>query len=280
MLSTARNALLIALLLFPACDAFSQQAPAPSQPTENSEQGGPAEHKNSNNAQYRSSEKPSVFNFISPDGLNKISAYCANKPDKDPDKWLHEKFVCDVHITDVAIAIFTGLLVLVTVPLTLVGLCQSRIASKTAKRQLRAYVWGETNRNANIDAEPFVVVTNIKNSGETPAYDVCCWSQLRAYDNPLPQGFVFEAAPHRIDDAKYVVNPGSLHSILTGTEPVLTPEEKTAIKAGNTSLYIWGEIQYRDAFAKRRKTRFRLLWIYTPLTLGMWSYCNEGNDAT
>ncbi len=170
MLIQIRNVLAIAILsvLIVSSGVLSQQPPSPVQPPENSEQRSPAEHETTNNAKHLSRQTPFILDFLSADGLQKISAYCANKPDKDPDKWLHEQFVCDVHITDVAIAIFTGLLVVVTVPLTLVGLCQSRIASKTAKRQLRAYVFISNAEISDIMSDQNLTAKIVvKNFGQT-----------------------------------------------------------------------------------------------------------------
>jgi hypothetical protein len=187
MLIQIRNVLAIAILgvLIVPIGVLSQQPPSPSQPPENSEQRSPTEHKTPKDTEHQPRQTPSVLDFLSSDGLQEISAYCASKPDKDPDKWLHEQFVCDVHITDVAIAIFTGLLVLVTIPLTLVGLCQSRIASRTAKRQLRAYVFISKAEISDVMSDQKLTTKLvIKNFGQTPAYKITAW--LRVDIAPFP----------------------------------------------------------------------------------------------
>jgi hypothetical protein len=192
--------------------------------------------------------------------------------DKGENKWLDGWSLSD---KIAAIASFVGLLQFLALFATV------WIMMRTARRQLRAYVWGSTVRNVNIDANPFEAQMTIKNSGVTPAYDVRCWTRLKAYSAPLAAGFTFEAAPRRIGGPKYVVNPDSDHSVLTQAEPALTPDEIIAVKDGKRGLYIWGEIQYRDAYKKWRRTRFRLLWVHAPPhARGMWRYCDEGNNAT
>jgi hypothetical protein len=91
---------------------------------------------------------PSLLHLFTSGGLKDVSEYCANQRNDEPDKWLHDKFICEIHVTDVLVAAFTGLLVLVTAGLILVGFIQSGKMRKTIRtmenseiRELRAYVF-------------------------------------------------------------------------------------------------------------------------------------------
>jgi hypothetical protein len=120
---------------------------------------------------------------------------------------------------------------------------------------LRAYIEGAAVQDKYIDAAHFLAQIIVKNSGQTPAYDVHAGCKMSAYGNPLPDGFIFEAVPYKMGGPKYVINPNSKHSILVEAKPPLTPEYKMAIKEGRKRLYLWGEIRYRDAFTKNRFAR-------------------------
>jgi hypothetical protein len=103
------------------------------------------------------------------------------------------------------------------------------------------------------------------------------WRGRLAVDDGL---IVFEDAP-KIDGPNFV-NPKSSHTVVIALDHFMTPEQRTGIKEGRKSLFLWGEIQYRDAFAGDRRTWFRLTWVPTPDPRlgGVWSYCHEGNGAT
>jgi hypothetical protein len=257
MLTQIRNALAIAVLsvLIVPSGVLSQQPPSPSQPSENSQRGGATEHEIANNAEQPPRQIPFVLDFLSSGGLQKISTYCANKPDKDPDKWLHEQFICDVHITDVAIAIFTGFLVLVTIPLTLVGLCQSRIASKTAKRQLRAYVSISQTEISNImSGENLAAKVVIKNFGQTPAYNVVMSVGVDTVRFPLTTALPSPNFRHKLPN----IGPGGERTHrFEGDEPIPV-EWRARFEQKTSAVYVYGKIKYRDAFAARRFTDFRL----------------------
>jgi hypothetical protein len=124
--------------------------------------------------------------------LQHASNYCATESTKKEEKWFQD-FLCGVKITDVVIAIFSILLVFVTVGLVLIGWIQARRMRVTARQQLRAYIFVDGIWIGNVttplawevgpDYKPTgaeITHTNlgpavriaIKNSGQTPAYKV------------------------------------------------------------------------------------------------------------
>ncbi len=184
------------------------------------------------------------------------------------------------HPTEWLLALFNGLLVLYTYRLWIATRDLVEGAENTAKRQLRAYVWiDKTQPSPNIDAVPFIVATEIRNTGSTPAHDVRCFTELLPFDHPLPVGFTFKQPPQEIPGPHYVVNPGSTHFVRTSPDEVFTDDIKTAIRNGTKRLYFWGVVRYRDAFKQERWSKFRFYWDRGPLAPGGWTYCDEGNEA-
>jgi hypothetical protein len=96
-------------------------------------------------------------------------------------------------------------------------------------------------------------------------------AQVRAADAAEKQVAV---GVRQADSGKFVVNPGNAPSSQTDFD----------LEQGVKALYQWGEIRYEDGFCDDRRTWFRLrllLWD-TPNgeRFGIWTYCDEGNNAT
>jgi hypothetical protein len=285
-----RNLVVIALVSVVvtwASGVSSQQSPSPSQPSENSEQGGAADHKSSNNIGYPP-QALSVIDFLSPDGLQKISAYCANKPDNEPDKWLHEKFICDVHFTDVIISIFTVLLVFVTGGLIWVGFRQI----VTSRAQLRAYVFVHTAKVVILDDEVTVptAVVVIKNSGQTPARRLINVSGFAVSQHPIKTMPNLLVSDREFASVWTKTDLGADNTTATTTpisyDPIYATRAAKAefvkgLSEGKLIAFVYGEIRYRDVFKRRWWTKYRLM-MGGPIGFaeGQLVGCNEGNEAT
>lgn len=180
------------------------------------------------------------------------------------------------------VAIFTGFLVIVTGYLVhytkrLWGATgQLVIGSEiTAQRQLRAYVGCDRIRILNL---PIRGVVDIKNFGKTMAKDV----EIR-----------LAATVHEVGTAKFalgqpkgrlVIMPGET----TGWEEKVGAYDSELLRLGGSTIYVWGRIDYTDAFGERRWTTFRFEndgilrtneLTGQPLTEWHVKACQEGNDA-
>jgi hypothetical protein len=159
-------------------------------------------------------------------------------------------------------------------------------AKESAEKQLRAYVWRDTGDEIFERDHALLLYTvqsHIRNSGQTPASDVLVWAKLDALPRELPIDFVFDSAPEKISGGTgFVVNPGSFHTL--SVHFASSAKTDLELSQGVLALYQWGEIRYYDVFGQPRRTRFRLrllLWDKPRSeTFGIWSYCDEGNDAT
>ncbi len=177
-------------------------------------------------------------------------------------------------ITDTLLAAFTFLLFIATVFLYCATRALVKGVEDTAQRQLRAYV-SEQVDIANLQTlnRGYLAPIEIKNTGLTPAYDLHCWAMLAWLDDPESRAYLFEAPARTIGDPRFVVNPGSSHSLCAEIE--LNGQE---MNATHKRLYIWGEIKYLDAFKKPHTKKFRLYQLVRSGT-AIWAYCDQGNDA-
>ena len=124
-----------------------------------------------------------------------------------------------------------------------------------AKMQLRAYLGpSETFITGVAAGEKPVVECTIRNFGQTPAHRVSYWADCRVLDSMADS---FERGPP--EGGERIINPGRDGFTIKSRLPEpLTEEEMSKIKLGTSAIYFFGAITYRDAFARNRKTLFRL----------------------
>jgi hypothetical protein len=238
--------------------------------------------------------------------LQQATKYCTNESGDKEHKWLQD-FLCGVKITDVVIAIFSILLVFVTIGLVVTGWVQAALLRMTAVRQLRAYVFVETANMFNVTTPlaweliPGYVPTGaeiththlgpvmrmlIRNSGQTPAYAVVHWGQTYFREFPLRSRLPRHGRPPR-SRGQFIVTKSSIPPNGATTKNLIMPALLTAdqvadLKRGTSAIYVDGYISYRDAFRKKRRTNFRFMYgsftggigITTEVTIA-----DQGNDA-
>jgi hypothetical protein len=122
------------------------------------------------------------------------------------------------------------------------------LARDTAKQQLRAYVCvvAADIVFAKVD-EPGIEI-RIKNCGLTPAYNVSMWSGLAVSTHPLQRSL--DKPPEEFGMNQSVLAPDGfelMHPIF----PLGTAQH---------TLYVYGQINYVDAFNDHHTTDFRLLF--------------------
>lgn len=179
-----------------------------SQPTSNQSQNPPqkTEQKSQRGDQDKNVPKPNegIANYwmmriataVIAAPLQKTSTYCTSERANKQDKWLQE-FVCDIKITDVVIAIFSVLLVGVTIGLVLVGYIQARRMRVSARQQLRAYLSmeiGTTYRQSRKRRGWFEFRPTVVNNGQTPASKVRILSRIDFVDSAIRADFDYGIA--------------------------------------------------------------------------------------
>lgn len=166
-------------------------------------------------------------------------------------------------------------------------------ASHTAKKQLRAYVTvtsGTIDDWRQPDTDKPMSRLIIKNCGQTPAHNLEVYSYMDVFEalNPAPDRFIDLKAKFKdVPKSKMVLGPGTKRD--KEQEWVINPINHTTREIllknrdkGGHAIYVYGFIEYVDAFGKPQKTDFRLF------SSGMtWErrgnkliHCNEGNEAT
>jgi hypothetical protein len=137
------------------------------------------------------------------------------------------------------------------------ALHSNKIAQDTAKRQLRAYLTltALSKDPPNIKGRTsFKINAHWKNSGQTPAIDVVAGMRWTVLDKALDESFTFEMLPEHISDHLTVLGPqaemetNDHEAFNVLLLPEIAKEEKFA--------YVWGYLDYTDAFKSERRTEF------------------------
>jgi hypothetical protein len=134
---------------------------------------------------------------------------------------------------------------------------QARIADYTERKQLRAYVGVAPDPRVDKVVEnpqSLRIYLSIKNFGQTSASQVGFWVDYR-YDKYPPPGDL-PVRPFRRE--RFVLFPTG-ESSPTFDIPAPNATQITSIENRDVRLYIFGEIEYLDIFAKKRCTKFRLI---------------------
>jgi hypothetical protein len=132
------------------------------------------------------------------------------------------------------------------------------VMKDTTQRQLRAYVCisGGTIKFDRKDAP--VVHVEYKNSGQTPAYDVCGWHHIWITGYPLTEEL--PEPPKSFTTSQSIIPPGGHAFILIPKDPPVPAQSVHLLGTPEGTIYIYGEIRYRDAFRVNRFTKYRLMY--------------------
>jgi hypothetical protein len=164
---------------------------------------------------------------------------------------------------------------------------QSFILRDQEQRQLRAYIFLPPDNELHVVAYPstkntFEIDINVKNFGQTPAYQVITESWVNLAPWPPPGNFDYTGPldPNRI--FAYIIPPGGIVHFHAGSGRPFTQTEMTSLEDGALSLYIFGSITYEDAFGIKQHTDFCFA-SSTQDQLGFTTaigVCPNHNDAT
>jgi hypothetical protein len=178
---------------------------------------------------------------------------------------------------------------------------QAWLMRDTARRQLRAYVVVERGIVANVAdppampgekietvarimnprAGPHAQIT-IKNTGQTPAYNLVHWAGIGLFEWPLKT--ILPSTMPKPDSNYWNVLGPDVPEVKTLRMPQrLSSDQIQGLNNGKMAIYCYGEIRYKDAFKKTRFTRYRCMYA-TPHCgiIGIGTdlvYCEEGNEA-
>jgi hypothetical protein len=158
------------------------------------------------------------------------------------------------------------------------------VARDSEHRQLRAYI-------GDIVPEKFYAITtdhhfgvhlDLRNAGQTPAYDVTHAEGIEIESYPLPpEAKIIEKTDEHA--LKITIHPSTVanEGIYVKTTESVGDQKLEAIKLGQSKrLYLWGVVHYRDAFDDMHYTHF-CINIYGDFAAGPVGYerCPIYNDA-
>lgn len=120
----------------------------------------------------------------------------------------------------------------------------------------------------------------IRNTGQTPAYNVRHWGDMCFREFPLT-GPLSERGRNG-QRMPTVLGPNIISTKNFGDVPELNEQQAKDLHEGRAALYIHGEILYTDSFGKERVTRYRLMHGKMTGRMGVTTdltFCEEGNEA-
>ena len=140
------------------------------------------------------------------------------------------------------------------VGLTLLQLFALLIMVRTTRQQLRAYLFVSRAEIVDLDMGTPIVQVDIKNTGQTPAYNVTHNWRCGSYVYPLTEKLPLPRQGEPIAWAH--LGPGAVMQVHRTAEQRLTNGVSAELSNRPLAFYVYGEIVYRDAFRKRRFTRY------------------------
>lgn len=175
------------------------------------------------------------------------------------------------------LVLFTAILALYTAKLWSATDKLVKGAQDTARRQLRAYVFVDRAEITSIDSGDAPIATIvIKNSGQTPAYGL---TQVGG----IAIGESFDTLTHPIGPhgiSKTSLSPGGITQHFNSAPGPLSTEEKSVLHAGTKTLWVYGEVHYKDAFGMERFTNYRfMIGGHAGVRSNRMAICEEGNEA-
>jgi hypothetical protein len=158
----------------------------------------------------------------------------------------------------IILACLTFVLALGTVALWAATRRLVRDARDTSRRQLRAYVGihGGVARLVLIQENVMAVDASVdfKNWGQTPGYDfrTAIHVDVQPVD-AIP--FTDYSEPIKGTKGQSIIGPDGTAN--TGRSKIVTADELTAIGNGSKTIFVWGRIDYTDAFKIPRHFIYR-----------------------
>jgi hypothetical protein len=157
----------------------------------------------------------------------------------------------------------------------------------SSQRQLRAYLFldGASLMDGRLLSSPKEELFNVplcsmqfKNFGQTPAYRVIAWAKIGiaevGNDAELSVPKLSYVRPSNVGS-----NGGFTKDISLGRP--LTPEEIDDICNKRKAIYLYGRVEYTDAFNKKRFSNFKVGYagVFPPPAPATFVFGDNGNDT-
>jgi len=134
---------------------------------------------------------------------------------------------------------------------------QISLMRDTAQRQLRAYVLVSAALLKFKRPDVPEVQVHFKNFGQTPAYEMDGWIGMYIGDYPLAS--ILPPAPYNLRKGKEPLAPGRVSIHIIPRDPPIPAEYVRLLGTPQGTIYVYGEIRYKDAFKADRYLKYRLI---------------------
>ena len=179
------------------------------------------------------------------------------------------RFFCEIKFSDAALVWLTLCLVVVgafqgywlarTVKVSETAAQAAETSANAVVSQLRAYaiVFSRDIIEPTADSPNFIHRLEIRNTGQTPAFNLCVVSRTCVLDYPLPPNFDFSIEIGENQSSMMLgPNEKTLHDSIA--DVALSANELMRIKspASGKRLFTYGTVRYADVFKNSRITNF------------------------
>jgi len=170
------------------------------------------------------------------------------------------------------------ILLIITVALTYratnAAIAANKIARDTAKQELRAYVHIEgAEFSGPQNSGDFSLVIMIKNFGQTPAYNVVTKAKIELF--PEKHNRLLKIRKKDKAFPSISISPGAYTS-QTIPFPININDWRAYGQIGRKA-YLWGRIDYIDAFHEKRFVEFQMVHHFG--AIAQFAFCNVGNKT-
>jgi len=268
--------LLVALLVWSAVAQSQGPPPSAGQTVSRPPEEKPASDKQRPNPEQRGTQETPFFVQIlpTPQANEKPANDTTQQPNKATPHWTASDSIA-------GIAAIAGILQAIALVITIVVLV------RTARRQLRAYILPEAgalcdgtmlNPPQPVHANDPGVILSFKNSGPTPAFKFVSWAQI-AITGPA-DAHTLVAPPFASVYPATIGAGGNVTKALWFGRP-LTQAEISEVLHATKLIFVYGRLEYRDAFRRERWATFRLHYggLFPPPPNVTFSFSDGGNDS-
>jgi hypothetical protein len=154
-----------------------------------------------------------------------------------------------------------------------------KLAKGTAERQLRAYVLIERVEFSFPPDQPngpWAVHVILKNFGQTPAYFVDAKTERRI-SQTIPETESLSLSTEAQTVAGTIIAPGHLHTIPLSNFLISGQGEAKYCNVNGHVAYVWGRVDYVDAFGQRHFTKFQM--VHHTSDAPQFAVCAVGNET-
>jgi hypothetical protein len=155
----------------------------------------------------------------------------------------------------------------------------------TSRRELRAYIFPENvgiycliNQIPKVENGKVGSTVHIKNTGQTPAYNVRHVSHLAIWEQSDEAALIADTL---VGAPSNSMPPGGIVTASRRMKDKLTRQQQAGLKNGKLAIYVFGRIEYTDAFGNDQFTVYKFGYAAWPLNENLtMTFASTGNEAT